>query len=617
MNVHIQVHEIFPSINQIIENDDDNIILIFIIKGEEHVFNMIDLIEDKITISLKLKDKLSLMHYKIYRNANLICEGEFFPFNDIKWINSKNINNKKLTSFNLNDFIRLKMKCLIINENSNIKTNMKKNSKLIKKSGIKNNKSNKNLTQRQKITNKNSFNISRIEKSKDKDNNNNLIKKNSIKLSNNKSIEDMKNLANTDFIQINQISIDDSIQLNNPLYNSTSGRSYTKKKSTDSKNIKRLNSQIVNRKSRKQPNSSKSLSKNLSIKSNSSGTYKTSASSIRENSKDKINNNHNFNRNNNNQNNLNYNLSSYEKKFDYTFKSIDETIIDKQFENEIQNDDILCFTKKTNKKTIDNEYSIDYVSPFIFENEFNNDNIEDDNINYNFENLKNDFEIFYTTDYLNNIENDVIDLELQLLIEKIFEIQESYHFELGILRKNNFVIERNYNLFFEKLKILTKKFSKLMNKLKLVEMENNKKSFKQNNLIKSIFDLININIKEYNIWKNMFINKDKKKQLFEIFQKIIFKGPENKKKYLNNSQKLICEKLNRKYNNNIKLSNEQIKNEDFSLNKNPICYTKSSKHFKSNSLSYPPKPILSQSLKITKINSKTIREYKTNAHIKK
>ena len=58
MNVHIQVHEIFPSINQIIENDDDNIILIFIIKGEEHVFNMIDLIEDKITISLKLKDKL-------------------------------------------------------------------------------------------------------------------------------------------------------------------------------------------------------------------------------------------------------------------------------------------------------------------------------------------------------------------------------------------------------------------------------------------------------------------------------------------------------------------------------------------------------------------------------
>ena len=83
MNVLIQVHEIFPSINEIIENEDDNIILVFIIQGEEHVFNMIDLIEDKITISLKLKDKLSLMHYKIYRNANLICEGEFFPFNDI------------------------------------------------------------------------------------------------------------------------------------------------------------------------------------------------------------------------------------------------------------------------------------------------------------------------------------------------------------------------------------------------------------------------------------------------------------------------------------------------------------------------------------------------------
>ena len=156
-----------------------------------------------------------------------------------------------------------------------------------------------------------------------------------------------------------------------------------------------------------------------------------------------------------------------------------------------------------------------------------------------------------------------------------------------------------------------------MNKLKLVEMENNKKSFKQNNLIKSIFDLININIKEYNIWKNMFINKDKKKQLFEIFQKIIFNGPENKKKYLNNSQKLICEKLNRKYNNNIKLSNEQIRNENLLLSKKPIFSTKSSKHFKSNSLSYPPKPILSQSLKITNVNSKTIQGFKTNSHIKK
>ena len=616
MNVHIQIYEIFPSINEIIENEDDNIILVFNIKGEEHVFNMIDLIEDKITISLKLKDKLSIINYEIYRNANLISEGEFFPFNDIKWLNSKNIKNKKLTSFNLTDLIRLKMKCLIINDKSTLKGNVKKNSKLIKKVGITNNKSNKNLTQKQTITSKNSFNTSRYEKSKDKENNIKL-NKNNVKLSHNKSIEDIKNLGKTVFIPINKISIDDSIQLNNPLYNSTSGRSYTRKKNSEKTNIKRLNSQIVKRKSRKQPNSSNSLSKNLSIKSNSSCTYKTSASSVRENSRDKINNNHHYNRNNNIQNNINYNLSSYEKNFDFTFKSIDDTIIDKQFENEIQNDDILCYTKKTNKKTIDNEYSFDYISPFIFDNENINDNIEDNNINSNFEKFKSDFEIFYTSDYLNNIESDVINLELQLLIEKFFEIQESYHFELGMLRKKNFIIERNNSLFYEKLKILTKKFYKLMNMLKSLEMENNKKSFKQNNIVKSNFDLINIHLKECNIWRNMLTNRDKKKQLFKIFHKIIFKGFENKKKYLNNSQKLICEKLNNNYNNNIKLSNEQIRNENLLLSKKPIFSTKSSKHFKSNSLSYPPKPILSQSLKITNVNSKTIQGFKTNSHIKK
>ena len=179
-------------------------------------------------------------------------------------------------------------------------------------------------------------------------------------------------------------------------------------------------------------------------------------------------------------------------------------------------------------------------------------------------------------------------------------------------------MERNYNLFSERLKILTKKYSKLVNMLKSLEMENYKKSFKQNNIVKSNFDLININIKECNIWRNMLNNKDKKKKLFKIFHKVIFKGFENKKKYLNNSQKLICEKLNIKYNNNnIKLSNQQIRNENLLINKNPIFYTKSSKHFKSNSLSYPPKPLISQSLKITNANSKTIRGFKTNAHIKK
>ena len=60
-------------------------------------------------------------------------------------------------------------------------------------------------------------------------------------------------------------------------------------------------------------------------------------------------------------------------------------------------------------------------------------------MNFDFENLKNDFDIFYTNEYLNNIDIEVIELEVQLLIEKIFEIQEAYHLELSFLRKKKYI----------------------------------------------------------------------------------------------------------------------------------------------------------------------------------
>ena len=146
MNINIRIIEIFPSINELMENKDDNIILVFNIKGEQCVFNMIDLIEEKITISLKINEIKTLIFYEIFRNENLIYKGEFFPFNDIKWLYSKKLEIKKTTFNNLFDFLRIKMKCSIINGDIKMKKNIKKNSKLIKKTNliINNNKSNTN-----------------------------------------------------------------------------------------------------------------------------------------------------------------------------------------------------------------------------------------------------------------------------------------------------------------------------------------------------------------------------------------------------------------------------------------------------------------------------------------
>ena len=40
INLQIEILEIFPSINELVENEDDNIILIMIIKGIQNVFNL-------------------------------------------------------------------------------------------------------------------------------------------------------------------------------------------------------------------------------------------------------------------------------------------------------------------------------------------------------------------------------------------------------------------------------------------------------------------------------------------------------------------------------------------------------------------------------------------------
>lgn len=604
MNIHIQIFEVFPSIYEVMENEDDNIILIFIIKGVQHVFNMIDVIEDKIIISLKLKEIKSLINYEIFRNENLICEGDFFPFNETKWINSKNLKNPKLEFHNSFDFMRIKMKCTIINDNLIMKNNIKKNSKLIKKTGLSIN--NKSISKQQTITNKKSFNNnSTFEKIKE----NNMTKKNNIKLKHNKSCEDTANHSKIIYSSTNQFSMDDS--MNNPLSNSVSGRNYTIRKSNESKetrenlnNIKRLNSQRV--KTRKQHNSY-----NLSMKSNSSGNYKTSASSIRDNSKDILRMNHN----NNNFNLFNFNSFHFnENKLDDNFKSIDEAIIDKEFENGIENDEIICFTKKTNKKYLDNDCSVDSVSSF---NKNSNEN-DDEITNFNFENLKNDFDIFYTNEYLNNIDIEVIELEVQLLIEKIFEIQEAYHLELMFLRKKNISMDNTNNLFFEKLNVLNKKISKLNLLIDRKNLRKNKNSFVQENKIKNVLDIIQANKEECNIWNNIFNRNEKKKYLLNIFNKLVLQKFNIRKKHLNNIQRLVCEKLINKY--NIHHSNQIFRKENLINNNiispnNPI---KSSKHFKSKSISYPPKPISpNQNIKLIKSKQKNIRGFKTKVLMKK
>ena len=79
MNIHIQIFEVFPSIYEVMENEDDNIILIFIIKGVQHVFNMIDVIEDKM---VRLYKFVTYNYNFITYNYNIIT----YNYNFITYI---------------------------------------------------------------------------------------------------------------------------------------------------------------------------------------------------------------------------------------------------------------------------------------------------------------------------------------------------------------------------------------------------------------------------------------------------------------------------------------------------------------------------------------------------
>ena len=239
-------------------------------------------------------------------------------------------------------------------------------------------------------------------------------------------------------------------------------------------------------------------------------------------------------------------------------------------------------------------------------------------MNFDFENLKNDFDIFYTDEYLNNIDIEVIELEVQLLIEKILEIQEAYHLELRFLRKKNISMDNTNNLFFEKLNVLNKKISKLNLLIDRKNLRKNKNSFVQENKTKNDLDIIKANKEECNIWNNIFNRNEKKKYLLNIFNKLVLQKYNIRKKHLNNIQRLVCEKLINKY--NIHYSNQIFRKENL-INNNklsPINQIKSSKHFKSKSISYPPKPISpNRNIKLIKSKQKTIRGFKTNVLMKK
>ena len=272
-------------------------------------------------------------------------------------------------------------------------------------------------------------------------------------------------------------------------------------------------------------------------------------------------------------------------KFNEKFQLIEDKIIDKNYENDIDHDEMIIGSNKKsinnninnllNNIKINNKDDNDDLNIFFKNknNEYNEYNEDDYLINNNFENNKNDFFIMYIDNYEKMINDDMLLLEIQLLYEKILDLQNIYHEEynksINQINKNKKFI----SLIIYKYKEINKK------KFNILKIEENNNCKNELNAFLNIQEKENnsyiteTNIKEINLWKNMLGNNfkrkdsisDNKKIIKDIFKKIVFDKYYYVKNAMNDIENKIVTNLMKKY--NYKALTDK-KNKNYSINGN-------------------------------------------------
>jgi len=179
----------------------------------------------------------------------------------------------------------------------------------------------------------------------------------------------------------------------------------------------------------------------------------------------------------------------------------------------------------------------------------NNKDFEDINEDYNnFGRLKEDFLLLYNNDYMNNIQEDLLKLEIELFVEKMAELIQCYHDEYNQKKMENEIIKNKLNINCKKYK----KIQKLIKRFDICKIDNEINNIKKNINCKG--NNLSINKDEIGIFKIIFSNKNNnrdKNMLKNIFNKIINnKNNKNIKSLLDKDKYEIL--LNTSINKNIK-----------------------------------------------------------------
>ena len=520
----LEVIDIFPPADELLV--DNNKYTIFIPSTNEE-YSITNLVNKETNIEIP-SDKKSF-NLQLLKNKNLMCQTNFLLSKGNQWVTFKEKNKKSSTAIDLIDCIKLKFN--VIKDNSNINKKLanffseKKFEKIDKKlDKVDEKKFSKTIAIPKK-------NIPKIH-SKDF----NHKEKISSKHKHNKSYENLNygNIFDDDNVNILKKKINsknektpknkNKLRLNN---STVTGLSLNKKiLGTVVKNLDNNFNDVTNKK------------KTNTNKNNSTKTLKNKSASMKE---------------------IEINKYVETLKNDNEFY---DNILDKFFE------------KYFHSLVEEDEEKTDISTSNIIINDINLNNNENHNIsnnNYDIDNskflqLKDDFNLLYTEDYLSNVQNDTLRLELELMIDKTFEIIKNYHNEINKIKKEkkrNFVILNNINFFFQNLNKKNFKFN---------QFRENEQIKKNNlNIILKNFSVENLNCldiqkKEFVLFKNLLPKKilEKKSLLKEICIKIVqknhkfFDDSSRFKNWIKNNV-VINNNNNTNHNNNVNNKNKTIK----------------------------------------------------------
>ena len=267
-------------------------------------------------------------------------------------------------------------------------------------------------------------------------------------------------------------------------------------------------------------------------------------------------NNVNYNKKNKNNSMIlsNDKKNAYEKIFKFTNdinidninNQIENYIIDKSYEDELQND-------------------IPIIYPREQKNILNNGEFKGNK----FEQLLNDFLLLYNNDNIKNLNLNEIELEFHFLVEKIYELINEYYTEYFSLNSENNSSINKIKLFGIEYNNLLKLDNLLRKKINKTNLKNTLKNNKNNKYYSSNIKKLN---NEMNILKNInlgLINKNIKKESSKKLLKDIFLVIINKNKsHLTEKQIANLKQVNIKINiNDINKTNHSKNKSMTNINK--------------------------------------------------